>query len=242
MTKVTAKNIIPRSVSGRRNNRKHILLRSGICYSRTKENKNVVVPNVIVSTEQPAVIPERVSQGVSGHSRGFRVRFASDGVFCLPFVSNQLKKKIISIKSILKTSSKYKQESYVRPVPGVPEPEPKQTIALRKYLESLCLNEQVLSREILLRLGTYMLDCFVSQGWCRPFIKPVQESARIYHLRIARPMDLLTVEHKLWAGEYDGAVSKFYDDLAQIIYNAFKFHEENSVIFKEADSMLTYWC
>ncbi|CAB4493284.1 unnamed protein product [Rhizophagus irregularis] len=239
MTKVTAKNIIPRSVNGCRNNRKHILLRSGICYSRTKDNKNVVVTNVIVSTGQPAVIPDRVSQGVSGHSCGFRVRFASDGVFCLPFVSNQLKKKIIRIKSILKTSSKYKQESYVRPVPGVPEPEPKQTIALRKYLESLCLNEQVLSRELLLRLGTYMLDCFVSQGWCRPFIKPVQESARIYHLRIARPMDLLTVEHKLWAGEYDGAVSKFYDDLAQIIYNAFKFHEENSVIFKEADSMLT---
>ncbi|POG69302.1 hypothetical protein GLOIN_2v1842450 [Rhizophagus irregularis DAOM 181602=DAOM 197198] len=239
MTKVTAKNIIPRSLNGRRNNRKHILLRSGICYSRTKDNKNEVVTNVIVSTGQPAVIPDRVSQGVSGHSCGFRVRFASDGVFCLPFVSNQLKKKIIRIKSILKTSSKYKQESYVRPVPGVPEPEPKQTIALRKYLESLCLNEQVLSREILLRLGTYMLDCFVSQGWCRPFINPVPESARNYHLRIARPMDLLTVEHKLWAGEYDGAVSKFYDDLAQIIYNAFKFHEENSVIFKEADSMLT---
>ncbi|EXX52684.1 bromodomain-containing protein [Rhizophagus irregularis DAOM 181602=DAOM 197198] len=207
MTKVTAKNIIPRSLNGRRNNRKHILLRSGICYSRTKDNKNEVVTNFIVSTGQPAAIPDRVSQGVSGHSCGFRVRFASDGVFCLPFVSNQLKKKIIRIKSILKTSSKYNKESYVRPVPGVPEPEPKQTIALRKYLESLCLNEQVLSREILLRLGTYMLDCFVSQGWCRPFIKPVQESARIYHLRIARPMDLLTVEHKLWAGEYDEADS-----------------------------------
>ncbi|GBC50521.1 bromodomain-containing protein [Rhizophagus irregularis DAOM 181602=DAOM 197198] len=239
MTKVTAKNIIPRGVNGRRNNRKQILLRSGICYSRTKENKNVVVTNVIVSTGQPAVIPDRVSQGVSGHSCGFRVRFASDGVFCLPFVSNQLKKKIIRIKSILKTSSKYKQESYVRPVPGVPEPELKQTIALRKYLESLCLNEQVLSRELLLRLGTYILDCFVSQGWCRPFINPVPESARNYHLRIARPMDLITVEHKLWAGEYDCAVSKFYDDLAQIIYNAFKFHEKDSVIFKEADSMLT---
>ncbi|CAB4434676.1 unnamed protein product [Rhizophagus irregularis] len=51
-------------------------------------------------------------------------------------------------------------------------------------------------------------------------------------------MDLTTVEHNLWAGEYDGAVSKFYDDLAQIIYNAFKFHREGSVIFKEADSML----
>ncbi|UZO00258.1 uncharacterized protein OCT59_001510 [Rhizophagus irregularis] len=63
MTKVTAKNIIPRGVNGRRNNRKQILLRSGICYSRTKENKNVVVTNVIVSTGQPAVIPDRVSQG-----------------------------------------------------------------------------------------------------------------------------------------------------------------------------------
>ncbi|GBC29342.2 bromodomain-containing protein [Rhizophagus irregularis DAOM 181602=DAOM 197198] len=54
-------------------------------------------------------------------------------------------------------------------------------------------------------------------------------------------MDLTTVEHNLWAGEYDGAVSKFYDDLAQIIYNAFKFHREGSVIFKEADSMLAYF-
>ncbi|CAB4403064.1 unnamed protein product [Rhizophagus irregularis] len=202
MTKVTINNIIPRN----------------------RADRNGIVTNAIVSTGQPAVIPDRVSQGVSGRSRGLCVHFAS------PFVSKPLKRLQGAIKrpkSILKSSSKYNQESYVRPVPGVPEPELKQTIALRKYLESLCLNEQVLSRELLLRLGTYyMLDCFVSQGWCRPFINPVPESARNYHLRIARPMDLITVEHKLWAGEYDGAVSKFYADLVQIIYNAFKFHEK----------------
>ncbi|GBC14098.2 bromodomain-containing protein [Rhizophagus irregularis DAOM 181602=DAOM 197198] len=32
------------------------------------------------------------------------------------------------------------------------------------------------------------------------------------------------------------------DDLAQIIYNAFKFHREGSVIFKESDSMLACFC
>ncbi|RGB41160.1 hypothetical protein C1646_686046 [Rhizophagus diaphanus] len=90
--------------------------------------------------------------------------------------------------------------------------QPKQTIALQKYLESLCLNEQVISRELLLRLVMYMLDCFVSQAWCHPFIKPVDESC-IYRNIITQLMDLTTVEHNLWAGKYDVEVSKFYDDL-----------------------------
>ncbi|CAB5360429.1 unnamed protein product [Rhizophagus irregularis] len=129
MTKVTINNIIP----------------------RRRTDRNGIVTNVIVSTGQPAVIPDRARK---------------------PRHDNAAK------------------------ISG---------IALFK--------RKALSRKLLLRLGTYMLDCFVSQGWCRPFINP--------------------------AGEYVGAVSKFYGDLAQIIYNAFKFHEKDSVIFKEADSMLT---
>jgi hypothetical protein len=129
-------------------------------------------------------------------------------------------------------------QSSVAPVPDVPEPEPKQTIALRKYLETLCLGEQILSRDRLLRLGTYILDFFVSQAWCRPFVNPEDESAVIYRQIITRLMDLTTVEHNLWAGEYDGAISKFYNDLAQIIYNAFKFHPEGTIIFNEANLML----
>ncbi|PKC06613.1 hypothetical protein RhiirA5_377703 [Rhizophagus irregularis] len=95
---------------------------------------------------ESAVIPDRVSPSESGRGngkgRGRCVRFAS---------------KVSMSKK--KSTNKYNQESYVRqekqpsqplaaPVPDVPEPEPKQTIALRKYLESLCLNEQVLSRVV----------------------------------------------------------------------------------------------
>ncbi|PKY56449.1 hypothetical protein RhiirA4_99213 [Rhizophagus irregularis] len=58
-----------------------------------------------------------------------------------------------------------------------------------------------------------MLDCFVSQAWCRPFIKPVDETSCIYRNIITPLMDLTTVEHNLWAGKYDVEVSKFYDDL-----------------------------
>jgi hypothetical protein len=123
-------------------------------------------------------------------------------------------------------------------VPDMPEPEPKSTIVLRKFLESLCANELVLSRDRLLRLGTYMLDYFVSQAWCRPFVNPEDESAVYYRLIITHLMDLTTVEHNLWSGVYDGSVTKFYEDLAQIMYNAFKFHQEGTIIFNEANSML----
>ncbi|RIA99170.1 hypothetical protein C1645_523189 [Glomus cerebriforme] len=128
--------------------------------------------------------------------------------------------------------------SLVATVPDVPEPEPKSTVVLRKFLESLCANEQILSRDRLLRLGTYLLDYFVSQAWCRPFVNPEDESAVIYRSIITRLMDLTTVEHNLWAGEYDGSASKFYADLAQIMYNAFKFHSEGTIIFIEANLML----
>ncbi|CAG8625381.1 7717_t:CDS:2 [Funneliformis mosseae] len=126
----------------------------------------------------------------------------------------------------------------VAPVPDVAEPEPRSTIVLRRFLESLCASEQVLNRERLLRLGTYLLDYFVSQAWCRPFVNPEDESAFFYRSVISRLMDLTTVEHNLWSGEYDGAISKFYDDIAQIMYNAFKFHPEGTIIFNEANSML----
>jgi hypothetical protein len=96
------------------------------------------------------------------------------------------------------------------------------------------------NRERLLRLGTYLLDSFVSRAWCCPFVSPEDESALRYHEVIKHPMDLTTIENKLWSGDYDDSVSKLYEDLAQIMLNAFEFHPKRAIIHKEAVDML--WC
>ncbi|CAG8637082.1 14599_t:CDS:2 [Rhizophagus irregularis] len=54
---------------------------------------------------------------------------------------------------------------------------------------------------------------FKRTTWCRPFIKPVDETSCIYRNIITPLMDLTTVEHNLWAGKYDVESFKFYDDL-----------------------------
>ncbi|KAF8949389.1 hypothetical protein BGZ52_005776, partial [Haplosporangium bisporale] len=50
----------------------------------------------------------------------------------------------------------------------------------------------------LVRVGMSILDRLVSNTYCRSFINKVPQSAATYHVVIKKPMDLTTIEHKLW--------------------------------------------
>ncbi|KAG0195351.1 hypothetical protein BGX28_001595 [Mortierella sp. GBA30] len=52
----------------------------------------------------------------------------------------------------------------------------------------------------LVRVGTTILDRLLSNPACKDFVSKVPQSVTNYHAVIRKPMDLTTIEHKLWKG------------------------------------------
>ncbi|KAI9265928.1 hypothetical protein BY458DRAFT_217232 [Sporodiniella umbellata] len=79
----------------------------------------------------------------------------------------------------------------------------------------------------------FLLDELLSHYECVEFIEPVPEDASIYHKEIKNPMDLSTIEQKLFNNKYT-AYQHFRQDLELIWTNATTFHRDFDEIYKEA--------
>ena len=115
----------------------------------------------------------------------------------------------------------------------------------------------------LIRVGVGILDNLVSHTFSKSFITKVPQSIANYHVLIKKPMDLWTIEQRLWktleaAGAKSGAppsatillaasgamsmgVTEFYNsltdferDLRRIVQNAMFFNSATHTIYKEA--------
>ncbi|KAF9436351.1 hypothetical protein BGZ76_004211 [Entomortierella beljakovae] len=112
----------------------------------------------------------------------------------------------------------------------------------------------------LVRLGTTILDRLLSNPICKDFVNQVPQSVANYHAIIKRPMDLMTIEQKLWKGvamqpsyyeqltpgaiiaaesykmSSDGysCLQDFERDLQRIYRNAVYFNPPQQIIHKEA--------
>ncbi|CAG8484329.1 4907_t:CDS:2 [Cetraspora pellucida] len=112
-------------------------------------------------------------------------------------------------------------------------------ILLFEFVNRLPSDPRRLSREELLRAGTWMFDTLLTKSFSRPFVNPVSEDALLYRSVISRLMDLTTAEKRLWAGKYKD-LKNLYTDVAQILSNAFTFHNEGE-IYEEARQMCDYF-
>ncbi|KAG0246271.1 hypothetical protein BGX31_003461 [Mortierella sp. GBA43] len=118
----------------------------------------------------------------------------------------------------------------------------------------------------LVRTGTYILNLLLSNSASKNFVNMVPLSALNYHSIIKHPMDLTTIEQKLWkgyeisqapAGELstralvpschihvaDGysSLQEFEDDLQLIYKNAVRFNPPDDIINKEAQLFRTLY-
>ncbi|KAF9928822.1 hypothetical protein BGZ67_006748 [Mortierella alpina] len=117
----------------------------------------------------------------------------------------------------------------------------------------------------LVRVGTTVLDRLLSDPVCKDFVSKVPHSVANYHAIISEPMDLTTIEHKLWKGLQlnkaafnepstsrlvaamshisleDGysSLEDFEEDLQRIYNNATSFNSPTHPIFKQAQSFKT---
>ncbi|KAG9291117.1 hypothetical protein G9A89_012989 [Geosiphon pyriformis] len=107
---------------------------------------------------------------------------------------------------------------------------------LRFYFESIQRPARPITKEEMLRVGTFLFDQLLSHASARPFVNPEAEDALVYRSLIKDLMDLTTAEQKLWARKYN-TPNDLYADICQIMYNAFAFHRENDVIYEEAKQM-----
>ncbi|KAF9999291.1 hypothetical protein BGZ79_007083 [Entomortierella chlamydospora] len=124
-------------------------------------------------------------------------------------------------------------------------------------------NEPTLKPIELVRLGTTVLDRLLSNPVCKNFVNRVPDNVANYHAVIKKPMDLMTIEHKLWkslvthqsaldsslapgaiiaAKSYNSSsegyvnLQEFEKDLQRIYRNAIYFNPPQQVIYKEAQS------
>ncbi|CAG8816038.1 23963_t:CDS:2, partial [Racocetra persica] len=104
---------------------------------------------------------------------------------------------------------------------------------LLDFVNRLPSDPRRLSREELLRAGTWLFDTLLTKSFSRPFVNPVSEDAILYRSIIPRLMDLTTAEKRLWAGKYKD-LNSLYTDVIQILSNAFTFHNEGGEIYEEA--------
>ncbi|KAG0219071.1 hypothetical protein BGX33_004878 [Mortierella sp. NVP41] len=117
----------------------------------------------------------------------------------------------------------------------------------------------------LVRLGMSILDRLLSNPASKSFINKVPLNFNLYHAVISHPMDLTTIEQKLWKSfvvhqqslsqpmnrallstadhinftEGYSDLSEFERDLWLIFRNATHFNPPNDIIFKEAESFQT---
>ncbi|KAF0343291.1 kinase-like protein [Gigaspora margarita] len=108
--------------------------------------------------------------------------------------------------------------------------------SLFNFYQSLKPPSSGLTREQMLRLGTYIFDELLSTSYARPFVNPEAEDAYYYRSIIKNLMDLNTAERKLWARFYSSPLD-LYKDICQIMYNAFSFHREGDIIYEEAKQL-----
>ncbi|KAI9316173.1 hypothetical protein BX666DRAFT_1948099 [Dichotomocladium elegans] len=89
---------------------------------------------------------------------------------------------------------------------------------------------------LFLRLYRFILNMLLATPDCWPFVQPVPETAVLYHKEIKEPMDLSTVERKMWNGVYT-TFSRFEEDIQLIWQNAKSFHRNTGTIPKHADNL-----
>ncbi|CAJ0633431.1 4048_t:CDS:10 [Entrophospora sp. SA101] len=116
------------------------------------------------------------------------------------------------------------------------DPDKTAAIELLDYYNSIKNQFPKTTRAQLLKIGTYIFDKILTQGFARPFISPENEAAYVYHQYIHKLMDLTTAESNLWSGNYKSP-DDIFKDIFQIMFNAFIFHRQPGVIYKEAVEM-----
>lgn len=78
---------------------------------------------------------------------------------------------------------------------------------------------------LFLHLCVQVVDHLASCYSIWPFMLPVPSAASVYHKEIKAPMDLVTLESKVYRGHYKN-FGQFQDDLVLIWKNAQHFHHD----------------
>ncbi|KAF9282535.1 hypothetical protein BGZ68_005895 [Mortierella alpina] len=153
------------------------------------------------------------------------------------------------------------------PGPDWREPVNASTSSVLPHQITLPSSEEAIELEPieLVRVGTTVLDRLLSDPVCKDFVNKVPQTVTNYHAVILRPMDLTTIEHKLWRGLQlnkaafnepstsrliaamshisleDGYLSleDFEKDLHRIYNNATYFNAPSHPISKQAHSFKT---
>lgn len=87
---------------------------------------------------------------------------------------------------------------------------------------------------------TRILNYLTSYAECGPFMLPVPSDASIYHANVDQPMDLTTIEKRLYSGHYTSA-SQFEGDLRLVWENAVSFNDKLSDIHRKALGLEKYY-
>ncbi|KAI1314932.1 MAP kinase-interacting serine/threonine-protein kinase 1 [Mortierella claussenii] len=149
---------------------------------------------------------------------------------------------------------------YEKPSPAGTNNLPATTVPM--FPSTTDMTEDLFSAIELVRLGTTVLDRLLSNPDCHNFVSKIPPSATSYHAVIKKPMDLTTIEHKLWrsvlmsqnaldnvstsdmvaamsynmAHEGYAAYSDFERDLGRIYQNAAYFNSAQHPVHKDAKS------
>lgn len=85
----------------------------------------------------------------------------------------------------------------------------------------------------LLQQGVFAINRLTSYYAAVPFMVPVPAAATVYYAEVTSPMDLTTLERKLFGGSYSTWYA-FELDLQLIWSNAFSFHRSTGAIAVKA--------
>ncbi|CAG8560182.1 8917_t:CDS:2, partial [Ambispora gerdemannii] len=217
------------------------------CYEATTATEAVTSPQEITSRRK-AGRPKgsKNKKNINKNASNFSSLVVGGSADSISFAENgsqqQLTPPIATQQQLQHVPKRPKRKKSEGSTTLLPPPQPSMIEVLVTFISKVqCKDEpRRLSREEMIRVGTYIFDNILSHSFARPFVNPVPFDAYYYRSQIPKLMDLTTAEQKLWAGKYK-KVSDLYADIIQIMVNAVTFHREGALIYEEARQMCEYF-
>ena len=87
-----------------------------------------------------------------------------------------------------------------------------------------------------------MISRLINYPACAPFIFPVDEvQAPLYYSMIRKPVDLSTIQRRIDNGIYLNDFEALCADVRLIVFNCFKYNQDNSPVAKQAKKFEIYF-